>query len=129
MPDDQPATVYVSITGLRMKSPWHALRFWWHAVPSMVQAQRTPGCLSASARRINGIQHTLTVWEDERAMRRFLYRGAHGRAIRAFQSIGTGKTFGYATDRIPDWSEVHGLWRAHGRNYGERRPGSVTAGT
>lgn len=110
-------TVYVSITGLTLKGPLHLFRFWWHAVRSMRQAKAAPGNVSAEAQTINGVHHTLTVWESEHAMRRFLYQGAHGKAIRAFGSIATGKTFGFETDQVPQWSDVHGLWLERGRTY------------
>lgn len=104
------ATVYVSITGLRIRGPLHLAAFWWHAIRSMTQAQRAPGNLRAEARAINGVQHTLTVWEDKAAMRRFLRAGAHAEAMRAFPRIASGGTFGFATATVPDWSEVHALW-------------------
>ena len=109
--------VYVSVTGLRVKSIWQELRFWRHALASMAQAKRSEGIISADARTINGIRHTLTVWESETAMRRFLYRGAHRRAIRAFPAIAAGKTFGYVTDQPPSWDQVHQLWLEHGKDY------------
>lgn len=109
--------MYVSITGLKLKSPWHLLRFYWHAVPSLRQARMAPGNLSADVKTINGIYHTLTAWEGEAAMREFLYAGAHKRAISAFRTIATGKTFGFETDHVPGWDEVHDLWRKHGRAY------------
>lgn len=113
-------TVYVSITGLKVHNVWSVWRFWRHALPSMAQAKAAPGNISASARKINGIQHTLTVWESEAAMKRYIHSGAHREAIRAFGKIGTGKTFGFETDRVPEWSEVHDLWLTRGRDtYGE----------
>ncbi|MEO1280224.1 MAG: hypothetical protein AAFV69_00670 [Pseudomonadota bacterium] len=99
MPNTEPhlPTVYVSITGLQLKGTWHTFRFWRHALPLMVQAKKADGNISADARTIKGIQHTLTVWESETAMKRFLYRGVHANAIRAFPSIATGKTYGFET--------------------------------
>ena len=111
-------TVYVSITGLRLKRPWHWLRFAWHAVPTFREAQRAPGNLGAEARTIGGVRHTLTVWESEAAMRRFLHGGAHRRAMRAYPAIATGLTFGYETDCVPGWDKVLQLWRERGRRYG-----------
>ncbi len=110
-------SVYVSITGLELKRKRHALRFFWHALRSMRQATRARGNLKAEAKTINGVHHTLTVWESEADMRRFLYRGAHRAAISAFPHIATGKTFGYAASEVPDWDEVHRLWRERGRDY------------
>ena len=113
--------LYVSITGLTVRKPWHIVSFFWHSMRSLRQARRAPGNLRAEVRKINGVYHTLTQWEDEKAMRRFLYSGAHKQAIKAFPSIATGGTFGFATDRVPHWDEVHELWRQRARTYGAPR--------
>jgi hypothetical protein len=110
-------TVHVSITGLTLKSRWFLFRFYWHALRSFRQARKTPGNLHASVRVINGVQHTLTVWEDRRAMARFAFSGAHKRAIKAFPDMATGKTYGFESSTIPDWDEVHALWLAHAVDY------------
>ena len=107
--------VYVSITGLKLRGPLKAPRFWWHAIGSMMQAKRAPGNISADARMIEGIQHTLSVWESQAAMRAYLIAGAHGKAMANFKSIATGKVVGFLTDTVPDWSEVHALWIEKGR--------------
>lgn len=109
--------VYVSITGLRVNSVWQEWRFWYHALASMAQAKRSAGIVSADARTINGVRHTLTVWESEATMRQFLYRGPHRRAIRAFPGIASGKTFGYVTDKPPGWDQVHQIWLERGKAY------------
>jgi hypothetical protein len=106
--------VYVSITGLELKSLVHAPAFWWHAIRSMGQAQSSPGLVSAEARLINGIHHTLTVWESEAAMRAYLTTGAHLAAMKAFHGIATGRTIGFLTEATPDWDEVHALWVLRG---------------
>lgn len=110
-------TRYIAITGLMLKRPWHAIRFYRHALPCMRQAQAAPGNISADATTIGSVHHTRSVWVDEAAMRSFLYTGAHRRAIKAFPSIATGKTFGFTSDHVPDWQEVHALWQAHGKDY------------
>ena len=117
--------VYVSITGLELKSIWHAFQFWRHAIPSMIQVRKAAGCLRSEVRSIDGIKHTLTVWESEADMRRFLYSGAHRRAIRAFPSFATGKTCGFWTERVPGWDEVPEIWRKKGRAYGEPRTSGI----
>jgi len=110
-----PAEVYVSITGLTVRRFWHVPIFWLHAVPSMIQARRAPGNISAEARTIGGVHHTLSVWSDREAMRTYLRTGPHLRAMRLYRRIATGKVTGYATDRVPDWSEAHALWAERGR--------------
>lgn len=112
---------YVSITGLKLKGPQHFFTFWWHAVRSMMQAQTAPGNIMAAAKTINGVHHTLSVWTSEQDMRAFLTTGAHLKALKAFNRIATGKTFGYKTTQIPDWSEVHALWQEKGVDYASKR--------
>lgn len=107
--------VYVSITGLELKSVLHAPAFWWHAIRSMSQAQSAPGLLSADARQINGVHHTLTVWESEAAMRSYLITGAHLQAMKAFHGIATGRTIGFPAETAPDWDDVHETWQRLGR--------------
>lgn len=107
--------VYVSITDLRIKRLWHLPRFYLHASRSFRQARNAPGLLRLEVRRIHGVHPTLTVWQNEAAMRAFLYSGAHRRAIRAFQGMATGMTFGFETDSPPGWDQVPALWREHGQ--------------
>jgi hypothetical protein len=106
--------VYVSITGLELKSVLHTPVFWWHAARSMGQAKAAPGLISADARQINGVHHTLTVWETEAAMRSYLVTGAHLAAMKAFHGIATGRTVGYLTETAPGWDEVHAIWQRRG---------------
>ena len=110
-----PRTVYVSITGLKVRHFWQVPTFWRHAVASMSQAKSATGCLQAEARTIAGIHHTRSVWESEAAMRDYLTNGAHLKAMKLFHHIATGKTFGFATTDVPDWDEVHRLWSEKGR--------------
>jgi hypothetical protein len=107
--------VYVSITGLTLRNPWHLPRFWWHAIRSMAQARAASGCLMAEARTVGAVHHTLSVWQDRVALRSFMTSGAHLAAMRDFRRIATGRTFGYDADRAPDWPEALDLWRCHGR--------------
>jgi quinol monooxygenase YgiN len=82
---------------------------------SMVQARHAPGNISADARTINGVHHTLSVWTDQDAMRAYLTAGPHLAAMRLFPRIATGKVVGYLARQAPDWSEVHTIWLERGR--------------
>lgn len=110
-----PQDVYVSITGLQVRRLWHIPSFWSHAMKSMVQARSAPGNISANARTINGVHHTLSVWTDKDAMRAYLTAGPHLAAMRLFPRIATGKVVGYLATQAPDWSEVHAIWLEWGR--------------
>jgi hypothetical protein len=108
-------SVYVSITGLVLHSPLHWPRFAMHAGASMVQARRAPGNRFAAARMIDGVHHTLSIWDSRDAMLAYLRSGAHAQALRAFRGIGQGKTYGFETDTPPGWSDVPGLYAVHAR--------------
>ena len=107
--------VYVSITGLQVRRVWHIPTFWLHAMKSMAQARNAPGNISADARTINGVHHTLSVWTDKDAMRAYLTTGPHLEAMRLFPSIATGKVVGYLAPKAPEWFEVHAIWLDRGR--------------
>jgi quinol monooxygenase YgiN len=109
--------MYVSITGLKVRSWIQVPLFWRHAIPSMQQAKAAPGNLFADVRKVAGVQHTLTVWENRAAMRAYLTSGAHLAAIRAFRSIGSGKVCGYEAERQPSWDEALAYWQVNGREY------------
>jgi heme-degrading monooxygenase HmoA len=109
--------MYISITGLELQSPWKLLIFYSHAIPSLLQAQSSEGNVSVEVRNINGVKHTLSVWESEEHMRNFIYSGAHKKAIEAFTKIAKGKTFGYDSNEVPNWKQVHNMWLSEGQNY------------
>ena len=111
-----PQDVYISITGLRIKRVWHIPAFWSHAIRSMAQARRAPGNISAKARIIGGVHHTVSVWTDRAAMRAYLVSGPHLAAMRIFPRIATGKVAGYLAQQAPDWADVPAIWRDRGRD-------------
>ncbi|MEO0329024.1 MAG: hypothetical protein AAF217_10560 [Pseudomonadota bacterium] len=81
----------------------------------MQQAVRAPGNISATSRQINGVHHTLSVWRDREAMRKYLVARTHLKAMKLFPKIATGKTIGFQSHSIPDWSEVHAIWQERGK--------------
>jgi hypothetical protein len=108
---------YVSITGLKPKGILGFIQFLRHAVPSKIQAESAPGILFVGVKKINGIQHTLTAWESEAHMKKYIYSGPHKLAIKVFRKIASGKTFGFVSKTLPSWDEVHKLWTEKGREY------------
>lgn len=102
--------MYVSVTGLKLKSLKYFALFWRHAIPSFKQAQQAPGNLFCETKRRGPYQHTLTVWEDRKSMKAYVASGAHLKAMVVFGQIADGKTFGWETDEMPDWSEALSRW-------------------
>ncbi|MBO6673458.1 MAG: hypothetical protein JJ908_09170 [Rhizobiales bacterium] len=107
--------VYVSITGLTLKSPFHGIRFSWQAARSFSQAAGAPGNLATDARMVDGVHHTLTVWTTREAMLDYLRSGPHLAAMKAYRSIGTGKVHGYHAKQAPSWEDALAIWNREGR--------------
>jgi hypothetical protein len=107
--------VYVSVTGFQVRSIWQQPRFWWLTLRAARQARTAPGNLATSMRAADGFYHTLTVWTGRQAMVSYLRAGAHGDAMRAYRSLGWGKTLGFEADDPPGWPEALARWRAEAR--------------
>lgn len=113
-----PGEVYVSVTGLRLKSALQYPRFSWHATRSYSQAATAPGNLFTQSKTVDGVHHTLTVWQSREAMVAYLRSGAHLGAMKAYRSLGSGKTCGfYAADK-PSWEVALAIWHEHARDGG-----------
>lgn len=114
---------YVSITGLTLKTNLYYPRFMYHAVPSSIQAQKAEGNLFVETKSIRGCHHTLTVWQDKAAMRKFMLSGAHIQAMKVTKDIAdlsNTKTYGYESDHMPTWDEAIEQWEEHATLYGKR---------
>ena len=109
--------MYVAITGLRLSSPLHLLRFYRHAAPCHRAASKSSGNLVTEVRTVEGVQHTFTVWDSPAAARAFVHSDVHVRAVAAASAIGTGRIYSYETDRMPSWEEAYALWRENAWDY------------
>ena len=107
--------IYVSITGLRLRSPLLAPMFWWYATPAMAAAQRAHGNLGADARTIDGVHHTLSFWRSREHMLAYLRDGAHARAMRVSAKLGDGRVLGFEAIEAPDWATAHARWQQEAR--------------
>lgn len=109
---------YVSITGLRLRSVFHAPVFWLHAMPSYRAAEKASGALSVEAWHVGGVHYTLIFWESFAQMRAYVRGPVHARAVKVFHRIATGETFGYAEDSLPSRSQAQRILAEKGRSYG-----------
>ena len=107
--------VYVSVTGFRPKTGVQFARFWWHTLRSLAQARRSPGNIEVSARKIDGIYHTMSIWTDEASMIAFVRSGAHRRAMQNFREFGMGKTHGFGASGKPGWNAAYERWLLHAK--------------
>ncbi len=110
--------MYISITGLKLKTSFKIFLFLRHAIPSFMQSKKSTGNISSDTKTKDGIRYTLSVWDSKEAMLAFKNSGAHKMAMKAFPRIATGKTFGYESDTVPDWDEAMALLEEKGIFYG-----------
>ena len=110
------SSVYVSMTGFRPKGAAQLPRFWWHTLRALAQARRAPGNLHVAANRVGDTYHTLTAWTDEASMRVFLSAGAHRLAMKNFRAMGSGRTYGFVSEAVPEWDAAYDLWLRYARN-------------
>ncbi len=109
--------MHISITGLKPKGLMGFIRFWAFAIPSFGEAKSAKGNLYSAVKKINGFNCTLSAWESREAMLVFMKNGVHLKAMKAFSSIATGRTYGYESDAIPNWEEAFTLLETKGKNY------------
>jgi hypothetical protein len=109
--------MHISITGLKPKGLWGFIRFWTLAIPSFGEAKGSKGNLFCEVKKIKSYQCTLTAWESREAMLVFMKKGVHLKAMKAFSSIATGKTYGYESETIPSWDDAYHLLETKGKNY------------
>jgi hypothetical protein len=76
-PPKSPKMMYISITGLVVRGFWQVPSFWYHAIPSKMQADSAEGVLFSETKDRNSVHHTLTAWENKAAMRAYMLSGAH----------------------------------------------------
>jgi hypothetical protein len=109
--------LYISITGLKPKGFLGFIRFWTLAIPSFSEAKSAKGNLYSAVKKINGYNCTLSAWENRDSMLVFMRNGVHLKAMKAFNSIATGRTYGYESDVIPSWDEAYSILETKGKNY------------
>jgi len=109
--------VYISITGLKPKGFFSYIKFWTLAIPSFRQAETSKGNLHTSTKNMHGYQCTVSAWESREVMLEFIRSGAHLKAMKAFNSIATGRTYGYESESIPSWDEAYILLQEKGKDY------------
>lgn len=66
---------------------------------------------------MHGYQCTVSAWESREVMLEFMRSGAHLKAMKAFNSIATGRTYGYESESIPSWDEAYNLLQEKGKDY------------
>ena len=107
--------MHLVVTGLTLRSPLYQPLFLFHAIRSHSQASAHPGIRHLDQRTVDGVHHTVTLWEDAVAARDYGTSGAHRRAAAIYAKIATGKVYAGPADAAPDWPTARRLWEEQGR--------------
>ena len=110
---------FVSVTRLRVRTAWFLPGFFWYALGSMRQAERSEGFLGG--RVLSNAQKvfwTVTVWKDERAMNAYRTKGAHLKAMPKLLhwcDEAAVAHWSQESAEIPAWDEAHRRMVEEGR--------------
>lgn len=102
--------VLVSVTRLRVRSYRHLLPFIWYAVRSALQAKGSPGNIAVRLRKTKRFAFwTLTLWENDRAMRGFRVASPHRDAMRKLPywcDEASDAHWDHDAQAMPSWKEA-----------------------
>lgn len=123
--------IFVSVTRLRIRSVWFMPRFMLHTFLSLRQCKRAPGFqdgfLLPDRKRAFW---TMTLWQDQAAMRAFMASGTHLKAMPMLLDWCDEASIVHWTqddDAVPGWEEADRRMRTQGRPSKVRQPSSVHA--
>lgn len=122
---------FVSITRLRLRSPWLVPFLIWRAFWSQRQARAAEGNIATDSRTENGkVFWTRSVWRDEQAMRAFMTSGAHRAAMPKLLDWCDEAAVAHWTqdnNDMPDWETAKVRMRTEGRLSKVRHPSPAHA--
>lgn len=100
---------FVSVTRLKLRS-WHYLApFLQHSNASIDQAKAAKGNLQVTTQRHGRDFWTLTVWEDEAAMKAYMQSGAHQEAMPTISKLSESAStvhWQQESTNLPNWNEA-----------------------
>lgn len=118
-PENDQGEILVAATRVRLRSLWYFPAFVWRAAQAGKQARTAPGNLhSDQFRDAKGAFWTLTMWQDESAMRAFMMSGAHAKIMpRAPEWFSESAVVHWrqAGTAVPSRAEMHRRLQNEGR--------------
>ncbi|MBB3904618.1 DUF3291 domain-containing protein [Methylobacterium brachythecii] len=117
---------FVSVTRLKLRSLRFLPRFAWMAFRTSRQARGAQGFRAGSVLRDRALTFwTLTLWDQEESMRRYMTAGAHRAAMpRLITWCDEASVVHWtqAEESVPSWQEADRRMRAEGRPSKVRHP-------
>lgn len=117
---------FVSVTRLRVRSARYLPLFFWTALRTARQAERTSGFLGGRLLvEAKKVFWTVTAWEDGSAMSVFRTQGAHGGVMpKLLEWCDEASVVHWTqlTDTLPSWQEAHYRMMKEGRPSKVKRP-------
>jgi hypothetical protein len=108
-----------SVTRLRVRSPWILPVFLLRTFQSQRQIECSPGYLGGRLLvDAHSTYWTLTLWQDEKAMKVFRGSGAHARAMKKLPEWCDEGAYAHwipAGDAIPTWAQAYERLVAEGK--------------
>ncbi|MBF2080477.1 MAG: hypothetical protein IGR76_18645 [Synechococcales cyanobacterium T60_A2020_003] len=126
-----PSTTFVSVTRLRLRSPWTLPAFYWYTGRSFRQVKNAPGHLASTPRRQpNFTFWTLTVWHDQAAMRAYRSSGAHRQAMPKLATWCDEASYTHWEQQgasLPTWEVAESQMKSEGHFSPVKHPSSAHA--
>jgi len=111
MPKESFPMVLISATRLHVRSPRFFPGFAWYTLQTIWQTIHSPGFLGGKLMQdAHGGAWTLTLWQDDIAMKQFRNSGAHRRAMPLLQQWCDEAVVVHwvqAEQKLPDWQEAY----------------------
>lgn len=119
---------FVSVTRLRLRSPYYLLSFGWQAILSARQANHSAGLIkSAFQRKAKNAFWTLTLWQDEASMKAYRNSGVHGKVMpKLLDWCDEASVVHWHQEslELPTWSEAEHRMRTEGKFSKVKHPSS-----
>jgi len=97
----------ITITSIRLKTVWHFFKLSFFALRIVRQTKQERGFVSMKSTGFGYMHYTLSVWENEEALKRFARNGAHLEAMKQSRSIASEiRTYTFQSEQVPQWNEV-----------------------
>lgn len=108
---EKTSMVFVSVTRLRLKSPFYMPVFMWNNWLTSRQISKTPGFLGGKLLvDANQAYWTMTAWDEQAAMKIFRNSGAHRSVMPKIQDWCDEASVVHwkqAKTSLPNWADVH----------------------